>query len=115
MSGQILINYEAVYVKCRELRNRLMNEIRDMDGEYRQMQSSLQRMDSRTNAQLMDTIAANQGKAQVTADTLQRLLTTIENAARATEQEEMRIKQVFDMTRAKKVSVRNSTQEGGAN
>jgi len=132
MSGKILINYEAVYTKCRELRNRLLHEIRDMDGEYRHIQSNLQRMDSRTNAELMTTIAANQGKAQVTADTLQRLLTTIENSARATEQEELRIKQAFDMMRpsnsmpragvssirvagASGAPVSSSAQEGGTN
>ncbi|MCL1788653.1 MAG: hypothetical protein FWG38_11760 [Defluviitaleaceae bacterium] len=99
MSDQILINYEAVYTKCRELRRRLQTEVRDMDGEYRQIQSSLQGMDSRTNAQMMETIGANQGNIQVTAETLVRLLATMESAAQAVEQEELQIKQIFSMDR----------------
>ena len=101
MSDQILINYEAVYAKCRELRRRLQTELRDMDGEYRQIQSSLQGMDSRTNAQMMTTVEANRGKAQMTAETLLRLLATIESAAQAAEQEELKIKQMFNLTRTR--------------
>lgn len=101
MSDQILINYEAVYAKCRELRRRLQTELRDMDGEYRQIQSSLQGMDSKTNAQLMTTVEANRGKAQMTAETLLRLLATIESAAQAAEQEELKIKQMFNLTRTR--------------
>ena len=104
MSDQILINYEAVYTKCRELRRRLQTEVRDMDGEYRQIQSSLRGMDSRTNAQMMTTVEANLGKAQMTAETLLRLLTSIEDSARATEQEEQRIKQMFNMARTRPAS-----------
>ena len=94
----------GVYTKCRELRRRLQTEVRDMDGEYRKIQSSLQGMDSRTNAQMMTTVEANRGKAQMTAETLLRLLATIESAAQATEQEELRIKQMFNMARTRPAS-----------
>jgi len=110
MSNQIFINYGDVRSKVRELRTRLNNEMRDMNAEYRQVQSTLGRMDSRTNAEFAEVVIANQNKAQVTAEALQRLLTFIESSARETEQEERRIKQVFSAT----MSRRTRTTEGSA-
>ena len=98
MSNQILINYDEVYSKTRELRTRLSSELRDMNAEYRQIQSTIQRMDGRTNAEFAEVINANQHKVQTTMETLQRLLTFIESSARETEQEEHRIRQIFSAT-----------------
>jgi len=103
MSNQILVNYDAVHSKVRELRTRLSSELQDMNAGYRQIQSTVQRMDSRTNAEFAELIAANQRKSQATVDTLQRLLTFVENSARETEQEERRIKQAFSATISRRI------------
>jgi len=108
MSNQIFINYDAVYAKARELRTRLNTELRDMNAEYRQIQSTLGRMDSKTNTEFAEVIIANQSKAQVTVETLQLLLTFIENSARETEQEERRIKQAFNATVSRRTAERGT-------
>ena len=97
MSDQIFIDYEAVYTSCREWRRRLQTEVRDVDAEYRQIQSSLQNMDGRANAQMIEAVGANQGNIQLTVETLLRLLDTMESTAQAVEQEELRVKQMFNM------------------
>lgn len=97
MSDQIFIDYEAVYTSCREWRRRLQTEVRDVDAEYRQIQSSLQNMDGRANAQMIEDVGANQGNIQLTVETLLRLLDTMESTAQAVEQEELRVKQMFNM------------------
>ena len=94
--SQIKINYEAVYNKTRELSNRLQNEIRDMDSNYRHIQAGLQQMDSRTNAVLMEAVVENQNKARVTAESLQRLLVFIENATREVELEEQELTRMYN-------------------
>jgi len=108
MANQILINYEAVYAKCRELRNRMSSEVHNMDAGYRQLQSSLGRMDGSTNAAIMETMAVSQQRSVATVDTFQELLTAIESAARETEQEEQRISHVFN-------SLSSNRTEGGTN
>ena len=117
MSGEILINYEEVYSKARELRTRLSTELREMDAGYRQINSALIRMDGRTNAELMETCAINQAKSQATVDALQHLIMFIEQSARATEQEEQAIKRVFDQTavQASRATNNRISAAGGAN
>ena len=105
MSGQILIQYEAVYNKTAELRNRIDIEIREMDTAYRQAQSGLRGMDGRTNAVLMETMECNQQKARTTADTLQKLLTFIEHSARQVERNEQAIYSVFSLSNLRTVRI----------
>ena len=101
MSGQIQVQYEAVYSKTAELRQRIAAELQEMDETYRQTHSSLHRMDSRTNAVFMETMALNQQKAQVTAETLTKLLTFIEAATRQVERDEQMIKRVFTLSKVR--------------
>jgi len=108
MSNQIFINYDAVYAKARELRTRLNTELRDMNAEYRQIQSTLGRMDSKTNAEFAEVILANQGKAQVTVETLQLLLTFIENSAREMEKEEQILKRAYNATISRRTAERGA-------
>jgi len=96
---EIKINYAEVYSKTAELRNRLEAELREMDAGYRQVHSTLQGMDSRTNATFMEAMAANQSKARITSETMIRLLSFMDGAAREAEQKEQQIARVFAMAR----------------
>ena len=106
--SEIRIDYTEVYSKVRELQNRLNSELRDMNAAYRQITSSLMGMDSRTNAELMETCTLSQEKSHATVGTLQQLLIFIESSARAMEQEEAEISRVFG---ASAIS-RNSAERG---
>ena len=115
--SEIKINYDEVYNKARELRNRLSNELRDMASNHRQIQSSLMRMDGKTNAELTETCELNQAKAQAAVDTLQHLITFIEQSARAMEQEEQAIRRVFDQStlQSSRPAPASGIISGGAN
>jgi hypothetical protein len=90
-----------VYSKTAELRQRIETELREMDTEYHQVRLSLQRMDSRTNATLMETMTENQQKARLTADTLHKLLAFIDTSARQVERNEQMIARVFTTSRVR--------------
>jgi len=95
MSGQILINYDEVYTKTRELRRRIETELREMDATYRRAQSALNRMDGKTNAALIETMVENRRKACTTAETLHKLLAFIDSSARQVERNEQMQKRAF--------------------
>jgi len=95
MTGEILVQYDAVYTKVAELRNRLNTELHEMDATYRQVHTMLRGMDGRTNAVFIETMAENQKKARITAETLNKLISFIETSARHVEQEEMILKRMF--------------------
>ena len=97
--SEIRIQYEALYQKTAELRNRLTAELQEMNEAYRQCNTALRRMDGKTNATLMDTMVVNQQKAQVTAETLTKLLTFIDSAAQQVERDEQLIARQFTMSR----------------
>jgi len=100
MSREIRINYEEVYAKAAELRQRITAELREMDAAYRQAQTSLRQMDSQTNAEFIESMRFNQEKAQITAETLTKLLSFIESSARQCEREERDISRMFERSRA---------------
>jgi len=100
MSNEIRINYQEVYTKVTELRQRLTAELREMDATYRQAQMSLRRLDSRTNAEYIESIEANRIKAQVTAEALTKLLTFIEASTRQAERKEIEVTRAFNRSRA---------------
>jgi len=95
MPRQIQVQYEAVYSKTAELRSRIESELQEMDTSYRQTESALHRLDSRTNAVLMETMRENQRKAQVTCETLRKLLAFIDTSARQVERDEQMLVRVF--------------------
>jgi len=100
MAREIRIQYEEVYTKTAELRQRLQSELQEMDTAYRQAQTSLRHMDSRTNAEFMETMASNQIKSKVAAETISKLLSFIESSARQVERDEAMIQRVFTLSRA---------------
>ena len=96
MSSQIKINYEAVYTKTAELRNRIEAELHNMEASYNNIQSDLHGMDGATNARAMESMRENRHKALKTAETLRKLLNFIDNSSRQMEVDEMRLRSVFD-------------------
>ena len=91
MTGEIKINYEEVYSKTAELRQRLQDELRETESIYRQANQSIRRMDGKTNAEYTEAIAANQQKARVTTETLTKLISFIEASAKQVERDEAMI------------------------
>jgi len=108
MSREIRINYNEVYTKTAELRQRIQGELNEMETSYRQANASLSRMDSRTNAVLIEAMDANRIKAQVTCETLNKLLAFIDSSAKQIERDEQMITRAFTMSR---VAIRR--EEGG--
>ena len=99
MSDVVQVQYEAVYSKTAELRQRLDTELQEMDNAYHQCRASLHRMDGRTNAVLQETMEVNRQKARVTTETLTKLLAFIDASARQVERDELMIKRVFEQSR----------------
>lgn len=99
MSNQIFINFDEVYGKTAELRQRIDNELRELDMAYRQAQSDLRNMDGKANDAFVETIAENQRKARVTAETMRKLIMFIENSAREVERNEQLHARVFASSR----------------
>jgi len=98
--SEIKINYDAVYSKTAELRQRIQTDLREAEATYRHAQTDLRRMDSRTNAEFTEAMELNQQKSQVTIETLAKLLTFIETSTRQVEREEMVITRAFTPSRA---------------
>ena len=99
MSGEIFIDYDAVYNKTAELRRRIESELNEMDATYRQVHSSLRRMDGKHNATFMETMNDNQRKARLTAETLHELLSFIESSAKHVERNEKMHTRIFTSLR----------------
>jgi len=99
MPGEILINYNEVYSKTAEMRQRIQAELREVNATYRQTQSTLRTMDGKTNAAFMEALQENQQRIEVTADTLHKLLSFIENSAREVERNEQMHARVFNSSR----------------
>ena len=85
---EILIDYQAVYTKIAQLRQQLQSEMHQTNQAYMQIQHELGRMDGLTNATFMETMQDNRRKAEVTCDTVQKLLTFMELSAREVERNE---------------------------
>ena len=95
MTGQILINYDEVYSKTAEMRQRLESELMEMDTRYRQVQSILRGLDGKTNAVFIEAMRDNQRKARVTAETLRELIMFMDSSARLVERQEEIHKRAF--------------------
>jgi len=106
MTGQILINYDAVYSKVAELRQYLESELREVDAVYRQAQQAMHGMSGKTQAAFVETMAENQQKARTTAETLAKLMAFIESSARHVERNEQMHARVFASTNTRRVARR---------
>ena len=100
-SGKIMIRYQAVYSKVTELRRRIESELNEMDASYRQLQSSLENMDGSAHATILSTMEENRIKAQITSETLHRLVSFMELSARRVEQDELTLKGMYALASQK--------------
>jgi len=101
MSNQILVNYDEVYSKVSEMRRRVQTELFEVNASYRQGRSALNGMDGSANAEMQEAVAASQRKAQVTADTLTKLLSFIDTSTRQVERGEQNIARTFQSANAR--------------
>jgi len=108
---EMKINYEAVYSKTAEIRQRIQSELQEVETSHRQVNTSLTRMDSRTNAVLIEAIQSNRQKCQVTGETLTKLLTFIEAAARQVERDEAMIARAFSQVRGSSSTRQSSARQ----
>jgi len=97
---EIKINYEAVYSKTAELRQQIQAELQEMETSYRQSNASLNKMDSRTNAELMYATELKHQTYQLAAEILIKQLSFIDASARQVERDEAMIARVFTQPRA---------------
>ena len=99
MPNEIRISYEEVYTKTAELRGRIQSELQEVETAYRQANTALMRLDSRTNAVLVQAAESNRQKCQVTCGTLTKLLSFIDASARQIERNDAMIARVFMSSR----------------
>jgi len=97
MTGQIKINYEAVYAKTAEILNRMHAELEDADSEYRQVRAILHGMDGSTNATLLEALELSYIKTKVTIETVCKLVLYIDRSAQKIEKSELELKRMFAM------------------
>jgi len=96
MSGQIKVDYKAVYAKVAETMMRIYVEIEDMDATHRQALVMLEGMDSSTNAALTEAVARTQVKIKTTAEAMCKLLLSIDRAAQRMEEKDQKLKTAFN-------------------
>lgn len=92
---QIHINFDEVFTKTTELRRYAEAELREANTIYRQAASALNRMDGSTNSEIINAVQSNQAKAEVTINTLTKLLAFIDTSARQVERAEQTIARTF--------------------
>ena len=96
MSDRIHVDFTTVYSQTAALRSQVAAEIDCMEGEYQQIQSMLDTVDSATNFALKEAMEINRQKTQLTAMTLDKLLSFMSNSTMQVETTESKIKSVFE-------------------
>jgi len=99
MDRQIKINAEEINTKSAQLRNRMQAQLHEMDDEYNRIQSTInQNTDGAASAALCNALEANRKKAYEVAETLEKLMSFMTNAAKQVETEDRKIANTFDST-----------------
>jgi len=98
MSGQILVRYDEVYGKTAELKRRLESGLHEMEASYTRARAALDGMDGSTNAAFSAAVEENRTKAAMTAETLMKLLSFMENSAREVERNDRMHERVFNLS-----------------
>lgn len=96
MAERIHLEYGNVYSNTAVLRSQISAEISRMEGEYAQIQTMLDTVDSATNAVLKAAMEANKEKTHITAMTLDKLLSFMDNSSRQVETTEQKVKGIFE-------------------
>ena len=85
MSGNIQVQYGEVYARVAALQNRISSSLGTAKGSYSQIQSSLNDLDSATNAAFIATVEQNKQKAVATANVLVQLSAFMTSASQNVE------------------------------
>ncbi|MCL1976197.1 MAG: hypothetical protein FWG61_08565 [Firmicutes bacterium] len=96
MSDRIHISYGDVYSNAAALRSQITSEIDNMEAEYNQIQTMLDGVDGASNAALKNAMEANKEKTRISAMTLDKLLSFMDNSSKQVETTEQKIKGVFE-------------------
>jgi len=96
--SEMKVQFGEVHSKTSELRSRIEERIYAMESAYATIQSSLEGLDSASNATYIQTMERNKYKAYVMAETLNKLLAFLENSAIHVEQEDKNLGGVFNTT-----------------
>jgi len=115
MSDKISIQYDAVYTKVAELCNHIDGHLLEMESEYRNLQTCLQGMDSKTNATYCETMIQNQMKTRITCETLYNLLKFMDLSAKQVEYDEKVLKGMYVMGDSASLPAAVPLAQGGAN
>ena len=85
--SDIIINYDEVYRKTNELKNKLNNDVlRTAENEYKQIQNMLNSLDGAANEKLKQVMKLNQEKTVIVAKTLEKLLKFMANSSKQFQQ-----------------------------
>ena len=94
---EVKVKPSEVYSKTNELRSRIQDKVSEMESSYSTVRSSLDGLDSASNATYIQMVERNKHKSHVVAETLDKLLSFLENSANHVEQTDKEMKGVFDM------------------
>jgi len=90
--GNILINYEEVYSKTKEMKSYIENDLfPQIENEYTQIQSALDKVDGAANTSLIEEMQQNKEKTIMMAKTLYKIFAFIEYSAMEFEQKDKEI------------------------
>ena len=91
----IEIDYDEVFSKTAQLRSYINAEIGESNQRYSQILSSLDRLDSATNASMKVAMEREREKSRVTAEIAYNLLVFIDAAARRVQERERIMASLF--------------------
>lgn len=87
---EIRINYDEVYKKTSELRNRIGSDLTArVENEYRSLRETIRKVDGAANAKLKETSEENRRKSMMVAQTLDKMLSYMANSAKQVQLNEM--------------------------
>jgi len=102
MERQININSAEIYAKTAHMRNRIQAQMQEMEVECSRIETCIrQNTDGAASAALCDTLEANKQKAYEVAETLEKLISFMTNAAKHVEMEDRKIANIFNSTMLK--------------
>jgi len=95
MATQLTLDYDKVSEQTAAMQAQLDAALKNMDDKYRHLDPLIEQTDGAANAALKETVAANQKKSRVSAETLKKLLSFIEGSAKSTKEVDEAIEHIF--------------------
>lgn len=87
--NKMKIDFDKVYTPTQQMRNYISNNLaNEINDDYRKLQRTLDSVDSQTNAILKDGVELHLQKSLKTLQTIDRLLSFIEESANLAEEQE---------------------------